>query len=246
MSKNKDPAVQFYTADFLVGVQDLTMEERGQYITLLCLQHQQGHLSEKLIKLSLGAVSQDVIAKFKTDENGLYYHHRMEEEIAKREAYIERQHNNGSKGGRPKNQNHNPNESQTKPKLNPRVNPNHNPNESTRVDNDNVIKDVIEYLNIKIGTKYKYNSDYINKHINARLSEGFALEDFKTVIDKKYLEWNGTEMAKFLRPETLFGTKFQAYLNELPSAEAKKTVHYGGFDPDEAFRIALERSQGGL
>ena len=112
--------------------------------------------------------------------------------------------------------------------------------------NINVIKDIIEYLNLKIGSKYKYNSDYINKHINARLGEGFTLEDFKTVIDKKVKEWSGTEMAKFLRPETLFGTKFQAYLNELPGAEAPKKVHYGDFDPEEAFRIALERSQGGL
>ena len=224
MSRNKDPAVQFYTADFLVGVQDLTMEERGQYITLLCLQHQQGHLSEKLIKLTIGSISQDVLAKFEKDSEGMYYQHRMDEEIAKREAYLERQHNNGIKGGRPKN---NPNETQTKPtgkpKRNPNDNPNNNPNESTRVDNDNdididniiVIKDVITYLNTKLNTKYKSNAEYINKHINARLNEGFTYEDFVTVIDKKYAAWHGTDMAKYLRPETLFGTKFQEYLNEL-------------------------------
>ena len=40
-----------------------------------------------------------------------------------------------------------------------------------------------------------------------------TLEDFKTVIDKKYDEWYGTNMQQYLRPETLFGTKFESYLN---------------------------------
>ena len=86
MAKNKDPAVMFYTADFLVGIQGLTMEERGQYITLLCLQHQQGHLSEKTMLLTVGNLSEDVKAKFLKDENGLYYQLRMDEETEKREA----------------------------------------------------------------------------------------------------------------------------------------------------------------
>ena len=45
----KDPAFVFYTGDFLTGVIDMTMEERGQYITLLCLQHQKGHFSKKTL-----------------------------------------------------------------------------------------------------------------------------------------------------------------------------------------------------
>lgn len=239
MSRNKDPAVLFYTADFLVGVQGLTMEERGQYITLLCLQHQQGHLSEKAMLLAAGNLSEDVKAKFLLDENGLYYQDRMDEETVKRENYLEKQRENGSKGGRPK--------TQTKPKQNPTVNPTHNPNESTRVENENinVIKDVIEYLNSKLGTKYRYSADYIERHIKARIAEGATFEDFRTVIDKKYDEWIGTEFAKFLRPETLFGVKFQQYLNQIPSvpSRAKQNPRYGDFDPDEAFKIALERSK---
>ncbi|MFR6258931.1 MAG: conserved phage C-terminal domain-containing protein, partial [Anaerovoracaceae bacterium] len=50
--------------------------------------------------------------------------------------------------------------------------------------------------------------------IKARLSDGFSVEDFKLVIEKKYKEWQGTEFEKFLRPETLFGTKFESYLNQ--------------------------------
>ena len=78
--ETKSPAVLFYTSDFLSGVSNLTMEERGQYITLLCLQHQLGHLSLKTIKLNVNNVTDDVIAKFILDENGNYYQHRMEEE----------------------------------------------------------------------------------------------------------------------------------------------------------------------
>jgi uncharacterized protein YdaU (DUF1376 family) len=99
---NKDPAVLFYTSDFLTGVADLTMEERGQYITLLCMQHQKGHLSEKTICLSVGSVSVDVLRKFQTDNEGLYYQSRMDLEIDKRLNFIGSRAINGSKGGRPK------------------------------------------------------------------------------------------------------------------------------------------------
>src|SRR5690554_351231 len=74
----KDPAFLLYTKDFLSGVSDLTMEERGQYITLLCLQQQKGHLSEKTIRLSVGNAAADVMAKFRQDSAGLWYNERLE------------------------------------------------------------------------------------------------------------------------------------------------------------------------
>ncbi len=80
--------------------------------------------------------------------------------------------------------------------------------------NLNLIKDIVEYLNNKAGTKYHYKTKDTQKHINARLSEGFTLDDFKKVIDTKCEEWLGTDMEKFLRPMTLFGTKFESYLNQ--------------------------------
>ncbi len=83
----KDPAFLFYPGDFLVGVSDLTMDERGQYITLLCLQFSKGHLSEKNIKIAVGKVSPDVLAKFEQDADGLYYNARLEREINKRQEY---------------------------------------------------------------------------------------------------------------------------------------------------------------
>lgn len=76
------------------------------------------------------------------------------------------------------------------------------------------IRDIVEYLNLKLGTAYKASSQATQKHIKARLSEGFTIQDFRTVIDNKCADWmNDPKMEKYLRPETLFGTKFEGYLN---------------------------------
>ena len=76
-------------------------------------------------------------------------------------------------------------------------------------------KSIIDYLNQKLGTKYKPNASKNKTVINARLNEGYTLDDFKQVIDNKYNDWaNDAKMVKYLRPETLFGTKFEGYLNE--------------------------------
>lgn len=97
----KDPAFLFYSSDFLNGVSDLTMEERGQFITLLCLQHLKGGISEKTIRLSVGSVSVDVLDKFRLNKNGEYENARLAEEIEKRSVFTESRRNNGKKGGRP-------------------------------------------------------------------------------------------------------------------------------------------------
>ena len=99
---SRDPAFMFYSADFLVGVMDMTMEERGQYISLMCLQHQKGHLSSETIRLCVGCVSDKVMHKFELDENGLYFSDRLDEEIGKRAKFVESRQKNGQKGGRPK------------------------------------------------------------------------------------------------------------------------------------------------
>lgn len=80
--------------------------------------------------------------------------------------------------------------------------------------NIDTIKDIINYLNDKCGTNYRHNSGATQRYIKARLKEGYTLENFKVVIDKKSDEWIGTEWEKYLRPETLFGSKFAGYLNQ--------------------------------
>ena len=82
------------------------------------------------------------------------------------------------------------------------------------INNKNIYSDTIEYLNSKAGTKYKSTSKNTIRHIQARINEGYTLEDFKTVIDKKCSEWLNTDMEKYLCPETLFGPKFEKYLNQ--------------------------------
>lgn len=80
--------------------------------------------------------------------------------------------------------------------------------------NKNIYSEVVDYLNQKAGTKYKSNSKNTTKHIKARLNDGYTLEDFKSVIDKKCSEWLNTDMEKYLCPDTLFGSKFEKYLNQ--------------------------------
>ncbi len=93
----------------------------------------------------------------------------------------------------------------------------------TDTDTDTVyINNIVNYLNTKCGTKYKASSDSTKKHIRARLAEGYTEDDFRTVIDKKYDEWHGTEQEKYLRPETLFGSKFEGYLNQKINSPPKK------------------------
>lgn len=77
-----------------------------------------------------------------------------------------------------------------------------------------LIKYIVEYLNKTCGTRYKHSTVNTQKHIRARLRDGYVFEDFKTVIDKKAKEWKDTEMEKFLCPDTLFGSKFEKYLNQ--------------------------------
>lgn len=73
---------------------------------------------------------------------------------------------------------------------------------------------IVEDLNKKTGQSYKHTSKVTREKIRARVNDGFTVEDFLTVNSKKAAEWMGTEMQKFLRPETLYGTKFEGYLNQ--------------------------------
>lgn len=77
-------------------------------------------------------------------------------------------------------------------------------------------REIVEYLNEKSGKAYKATTPKTKRMIHARWAEGYREEDFRTVIELKCAEWKGDDMAKYLRPETLFGTKFEGYLNAKP------------------------------
>ena len=75
-------------------------------------------------------------------------------------------------------------------------------------------EEIVQYLNQKTNKNFKHTSKVTQRHIRARLAEGFTVSDFKQVIDKKCSDWlRDQKMKEYLRPETLFGTKFESYLN---------------------------------
>lgn len=119
------------------------------------------------------------------------------------------------------NKNQNENESKTHQDVNVIVNDNVNVNGNVKKISIEEIKGIIEYLNLKTNSHYKYTTDKTQSLIKARINDGFTLNDFKIVIDNKCEEWIGTEFEKFLRPETLFSNKFEGYLNQKNIKESK-------------------------
>ncbi|EOU1739841.1 conserved phage C-terminal domain-containing protein [Clostridium perfringens] len=89
-----------------------------------------------------------------------------------------------------------------------------NKDSSIRDTNNIIYSRVIDYLNSKTGKSYKSTTRKTQSLIKARIDEGFNEEEFFKVIDNKVSEWKGTEYEKYLRPETLFGNKFEGYLNQ--------------------------------
>lgn len=78
----------------------------------------------------------------------------------------------------------------------------------------NFTEAIVDYLNEKTGRQYKTNNLKTISLVRARLKDGFKQIDFIRVVDTKCDEWLDTEMEKYLRPDTLFGTKFDNYLNQ--------------------------------
>lgn len=210
IGKNNTPAVLFYSQDFLAGVAEMTNEERGAYITLLAYQNIHGHMSAEYIKRVCPCCPPYVLEKFSTDEDGNYFNERMEQEIEKRNNYSKSRGNN-RKGT---HENHMKNIS-TSYELHMET--------ETEKETETINKDIlaiVSYLNERTGKSFRASSRATKDKIRARLNEGFTVDDFKRVIDVKTAEWMGTEQEKYLRPETLFGTKFEGYLNQRP--ERKK------------------------
>lgn len=99
------------------------------------------------------------------------------------------------------------------------------------------IKEIVDYLNARLGTHYRATTQGTRKLLKARLKEGFTVEEIKTVIDKKCADWlNNPKMAEYLRPETLFGAKFESYLNakSRPQTTQNNTTRCQNIDPAAA------------
>lgn len=88
-------------------------------------------------------------------------------------------------------------------------------------------EEVVDYLNQRAGTHYKATTASTRKLIKARLKEGFTVDEIKLVIDKKCADWlNNKDMSQYLRPETLFGPKFESYLNAKSRPQASRTGYH--------------------
>ena len=151
----KDPAVLFYTQDFLVGTLTMTDEQRGKYIYLLCLQHQKSKLTLSDLKSKLNEEDIEVAEKFPIQPDGFYYNLRMYEEAIKRKNYTESRRNNRKKkdevdislirksyDNRMENANENENED-VNDNLNKNVNETDNVNVNVNEDNKSFNKQVI-------------------------------------------------------------------------------------------------------
>lgn len=97
--------------------------------------------------------------------------------------------------------------------------------------------EIIDYLNLVLGTSYKATTKATQDVIKARLKEKYTVEDFKRVIDIKYAEWSGDpKTSVWLRPSTLFGNKFESYLNQKPPDKYSALPK----NLQDAFRLAEE------
>lgn len=112
-----------------------------------------------------------------------------------------------------------------------------------------IFEEIISYLNKKADTQYRHTSKVTQQHISARLNEGYTIDDFKKVIDNKVVEWghepaNGEkDMRNYLRPETLFGTKFDSYLNSKPvRRQLSRRDNFIEREYDDAFFKMLENA----
>lgn len=115
--------------------------------------------------------------------------------------------------------------------VTPDVTPPDTDTEQNRIDTDTdtdkkplpPFKEIISYLNEKSGKKFHPTADETKKVITARWNQGYRLEDFQKVIDIKCKKWlTDPKYIDYLRPQTLFGTKFESYLNETQPKQAEE------------------------
>ena len=184
-------------------IDELDAEQRGMLLWHLYKDSSPEDIEDKFMRLVYKSIKRSI-----NRDNEKY------------ENICERNRINGLRGGRP------PKEPKKPTGLS--GNPN-NPSEPKKADSDSdsdsdkdICRRIVDHLNLKTGKEFKTKTKATKAHINARLSEGFTEEDFKTVIDNKCDKWlSDPEMSEYLRPQTLFGTKFESYLNDKPGVTTK-------------------------
>lgn len=185
----KDPAFLFYSSDFLTGTMMMTDTEVGQYIRLLCYQHQAGHFDATAMqRLCGGNATASLAAKFKIDSDGLYYNERLEEEVIKRKKHSEKQRDNANKRW----------QSNGNATAMPLEDENENENESV-IDNDTVIKKESEKE--KKAEPKKFNP--IN-HIPSKWNEDLFMAEWDEFMQmRKRRKWSCSDKVLISRIKQL-------------------------------------------
>nr|DAP42580.1 MAG TPA: hypothetical protein [Caudoviricetes sp.] len=233
--------------EYMAQIELLNMEQRGELLTAI-MNHALGRASPELDAVTSMAFS--------------FIRSRMDRDGEKYEKTVEARKEAGKMGGRPKANGFSEkqtkakkangfSEKQTKAKK-PVYDPDNDPDSDCDNDKNNMspptsggrpayqYAEIVDYLNQKAGTRYKHSSEDTRKHIRARVNDGYTLDDFKTVIDRKVKEWKGTEWEKFLRPSTLFGSKFEGYLNQMDGPRYAKKTGFSNFQEREYDKDFLE------
>lgn len=140
---------------------------------------------------------------------------RVEEQLAEIKKKAETARQNGKNGGRPPKEKteKNPEETQS---VSKKTQSKATKTKTKTISNSfpPIAPQIIDYLNEKTGKSFRVSSAKTQSLINARLNDGFELSDFRAVIDNRVAAWGkDPKMCEYLRPETLFGTKFESYLN---------------------------------
>lgn len=233
---SKDPAFLFYSSDFLTGVSDLTFEERGQYITLLCLQHQKGRLSKKAIQIAVPNAAADVLAKFSRDENGLFFNSRLEVEAQKRAEHAEKQRKRAIEGWKKRKEK----ESQGEAAVNTMANA-----AALPLENENVNEDVNRKFNFKLnlinaGAKENLASDWLKVRTKKKAANTeTALNGFLNQVEKSGLSINEVLTECIERSWSGFKSEWI----EKEKSPAKKEKEPSTMDQLRAFNRALENGE---
>lgn len=234
MALRDQPYLPLYIEDFLTDekLNECSPSAQGVYIKLMCIMHKSEvygtilldqkykqtddqiknfalklvkHLpfSEQVIYDALTELKNEKVLMF---EDGKFWQKRM---VKDNDISLKRS-DAGQKGGFASNF--------ARPKEEPKS-----------AANSEYVNDIVIYLNKVTNKDYKSNTRKTVQLISARLNEGFSVDDFKKVIDIKSSQWiKDKDMCMYLRPETLFGTKFESYLNEAPkSSQSKHTPIQG-------------------
>lgn len=227
----KDPALLFYTSDFLSSTQGLTLEEIGMLIKLLCVQHQNGHLTKKTIKLAVGEASEDVMSFFKLDENGLYYNERLDGEKKRRADYSE---------------------SRRKNRLNKSANKEHSKSYDNTYDTTYVKHmetetetETVTETKTKTKTETETKTDTvtnINKGLygalnNVKLSEG-EYETIRARFPKNYKRYID-DLSYYIKSK---GDKYKSHYATILQWNRDKDEETSSFDTDDFFEAAVKRS----